>query len=98
MRVKLFISLLSIIILSLLLSPTVSYSGEDQRLDEAFEYLDKVEDFVLQLTPEDQKERVRKMFKKLREFLRKELGIEEKPGAVEETMLRKGLTYFRYLL
>ena len=75
-----------------LLSPVVSFSGTEKGSeDKILEYLDKIEEFILDLTPDGHGREIEKLFEKLREILKGELGTGEESGTVQETWWKDGI-------
>jgi ABC-type phosphate/phosphonate transport system substrate-binding protein len=78
------------IIFVIFFSTTLSFANEDKIQNKALGYIEKLEELILEIVPEGQKEQVEKLFDELRDFLEKELDLDKESGSVKETMwLRK---------
>ena len=67
-------------------STTLSFAEEDKVKNRALGYIEKLEELIIEVVPEGQKEQVENLFDELRDFLEKELDLDEESDPLKETM------------
>ncbi len=67
-------------------STTLSFAEEDKVRNRALGYIEKLEELIIEVVPEGQKEQVEDLFDELRDFLEKELDLDEDSDPLKETM------------
>ncbi len=80
---KIFFLIVLVIIFTF--STTLSFSEEDKVKNRALGYIEKLEELIIEVVPEGQKEQVENLFDELRDFLEKELDLDKEPDTFKET-------------
>jgi hypothetical protein len=75
-------------------STTLSFAEEDKVRNRALDYIEKLEELIIDVVPEGQKEQVEGLFDELRDFLEKELDLDEESDPLKETMRLRGTDLF----
>jgi uncharacterized protein YfaA (DUF2138 family) len=75
-------------------SPTLSFAEEDKVKNKALDYIEKLEELIIDVVPEDQKEQIENLFDELRDFLEKKLDSEEESEPLKETMWFRKINIF----
>lgn len=81
---------LIVLVIMFIFSTTLSFAEENTVKNRALGYIEKLEELIIEVVPEGQKEQVENLFDELRDFLEKELDLDEESDPLKETMwLRK---------
>ncbi len=85
---------LIVLVIIFIFSTTLSFAEEDKVKNRALGYIEKLEELIIEVVPEGQKEQVENLFDELRDFLEKELDLDEKSDPLKETMWLRSKTLF----
>ncbi len=88
------ISFLIVLAIIFIFSTTLSFAEEDKVKNRALGYIEKLEELIIEVVPEGQKEQVEDLFDELRDFLEKELDLDEESDLLKETMRLRGTNLF----
>lgn len=92
LRSKIFFLIILVIIF--FFSTTLSFAEEDEVKNRVLGYIEKLEELIIKVVPEGQKEQVENLFDELRDFLEKELDLDEESDTFKETMWLKKINLF----
>lgn len=92
LRSKIFFLIILVIIF--IFSTTLSFAEEDEVKNRVLGYIEKLEELIIKVVPEGQKEQVENLFDELRDFLEKELDLDEESDTFKETMWLKKINLF----
>ncbi len=85
---------LIVLVIIFIFSTTLSFAEENKIQNRALGYIEKLEELILEIVPEGQKEQVEKLFDELRDYLEKELDLDEESDPLKETMWLRKINLF----